>query len=158
MLKRLLHRAVFGFQALRRSLWFFTRPTSLGVHAVPLTPEGKVVLVTLSYAEGWRLPGGGHKPSEEPQAAMLRELREEIGLTDHRGIKLVTGFRHRPDFRHGQGSLFVIRGVTYRPPRWSLEVTAVAEFDLDDLPLDTPRITRRLLALAAPQLERSGEG
>jgi 8-oxo-dGTP pyrophosphatase MutT (NUDIX family) len=152
MLKRLLHLAVYGFQALRRSVWFVTRPPSTGVHAVPLTPEGKVVLVTLSYAHGWRLPGGGHKPSEPAETAMLRELREEIGLKGCTSIELVANFRHRPDFRRGRGSLFIVREVTYQPPRWSLEVAKVGEFALDDLPADTSRITYRLLELAKPQL------
>lgn len=152
MLKRLLHRGVRAFQALRRSIWFVTRPESHGVHGIALTPDGKVVLVTLSYAHGWRLPGGGHKPSEDSEAAMLRELREEIGLRCHRSIEQVTGFRHRPDFRKGRGSLFIIRDVIYQPPRWSFEVTDVAAFDLRDLPDDTARITHRLLGLAEAQL------
>ena len=52
-------------------------------------PSGKVVLVRLSYAKGWRLPGGGQKTSEESRDAMLRELREEIGLTAYESVELV---------------------------------------------------------------------
>lgn len=153
MPKRLLHHAVHLFQAVRRQVWFVTQPETSGVHGIALTREGKVVLVKLSYAPGWRLPGGGHRANEEPQAAMLRELREEIGLRIHGSIELVTGFRHRPDFRRGRGSLFIIRDVSYKPRRWSLEVTEVAEFDLRALPVDTARITHRLLRLAQPQLD-----
>jgi hypothetical protein len=57
VLRGLLHRAVSAFQRARRTVWFFTRPTTYGVHAIPVTPAGKLVLVTLSYARGWRLPG-----------------------------------------------------------------------------------------------------
>src|SRR3954470_455052 len=52
-----------------------------GVHAVALTPEGRIVLVKLRYAPGWRLPGGGMQAREDPREAVLRELREEIGMT-----------------------------------------------------------------------------
>lgn len=132
-------------------MWFFSRPRTVGVHGIPLTPEGKVVLVTLSYAKGWRLPGGGQKPTEDSRDAMLRELREEIGLTSYSSLELVSGFTHRPDYRRGQSSLFVVRGVKYQP-RWSLEVKEVGEFDPNELPTGTAGITRQLLALAQLQL------
>lgn len=151
LLSRVLHTGVYAFQVLRRSLWFFSRPRTLGVHGIALTPEGKVVLVTLSYAKGWRLPGGGRKADEEPSAAILRELREEIGLTNYTSIEPVCDFEHRPDFRRGEATLFVIRGVQYRP-RWSLEVRAVAAFNLRALPKGTAEITHSLLGLAKARL------
>lgn len=149
MITRLLHGAVAGFQAVRRSIWFFTQPEAVGVHGIALTPAGQVVLVMLSYAPGWRLPGGGMRKGEDSETAMLRELREEIGLTCYDSVERVTEFAHRADHRHGQGSLFVVRGVRYRP-KWSLEIKQVGEYSLDDLPANMASITRQLLALAAP--------
>lgn len=147
MLKPLLHRTVYVFQRLRSAMWFVTRPNTFGVHAVPITPSGNIVLVKLSYARGWRLPGGGRKPHEDPERAIIRELQEEIGLERHTSVQKVTDFEHRPDFRRSQASLFVVRDVIYRS-RWSLEIKAVAEFDQGKLPMDTAPITRRLLAKA----------
>lgn len=147
MLRHLVHRAVYVFQSVRRAIWFVTRPTTFGVHAVPITPEGKLVLVRLSYARGWRLPGGGRKPSEDAERAIIRELQEEIGLSAWEGVDKVSDFEHRPDFRKSQSALFVVRGVVYRP-RWSLEIKAVREFPLGDLPPDAAPITRRMLAEA----------
>jgi 8-oxo-dGTP pyrophosphatase MutT (NUDIX family) len=151
LVQRGLHLGVAGFQSLRRSIWFFSRPRTVGVHGIPLTPEGRIVLVTLSYARGWRLPGGGRTPDEDSRSAMLRELREEIGLTSHGAVEHICGFNHRPDYRVGEASLFVVRDVQYRP-RWSLEVKTVREFDLANLPADTAPITRALLTLARQQL------
>jgi 8-oxo-dGTP pyrophosphatase MutT (NUDIX family) len=151
VLTRLLHLAVAGFQHVRGAVWFVTRPTTCGVHAVPVTPAGRLVLVTLSYARGWRLPGGGRKSDEDAEAAILRELREEIGMIDCAAVEKVTDFEHRPDFRRSRSSLFVVRGVAYRP-RWSLEIKKVAEFAMDELPADMAPITRRLLAAARPLL------
>jgi 8-oxo-dGTP pyrophosphatase MutT (NUDIX family) len=107
--------------------------------------------VKLSYANGWRLPGGGQKASESSGDAMLRELREEIGLTCYSSLELVGCFTHQPDYRRGRGSLFVVRGVRYQP-RWSLEVREVGEFKLSELPVDTAAITHELLTLAELQL------
>lgn len=148
---RFLHLGVNAFQALRKAAWFVTRPKAVGVHGIPLTPEGKVVLVTLSYADGWRLPGGGQKKGEHGLTAMIRELREEIGLSHFESARVIATFEHRPDYRHGTASLFVITGVRYAP-RWSLEVKAIEEFPLDALPTETAKITRELLALASGEI------
>jgi len=43
--------------------------------------DGKVLLVRHSYVKGWLLPGGGVSRGEPAQDALLREMREEIGLT-----------------------------------------------------------------------------
>jgi len=132
-------------------MWFFTKADAIGVHGIAMTPDGKIVLVMLSYAPGWRLPGGGRKKAEDDRTAMLRELREEIGLRHYDLIEPVTAFEHRPDHRRGIGTLFIIRGVTYHP-RWSLEVKKVGEFRLDDLPVSTAKITRQLIAIAGSSL------
>jgi 8-oxo-dGTP pyrophosphatase MutT (NUDIX family) len=147
LLKALLHHAVNVFQRVRKAMWFVTRPTTFGVHAVPITPSGNIVLVKLSYASGWRLPGGGRKPHEDPERAVIRELQEEIGLERYENVQKVTDFEHRPDFRRSQSSLFVVRDVVYRS-KWSLEIKAVAEFHPGELPPDTAPITRGLLAKA----------
>jgi len=55
-------------------------PVALGAHAMLVTPEGKVVLARHSYKSGWSFPGGGVGRGEAPVDALLRELREEIGV------------------------------------------------------------------------------
>ncbi len=112
-----------------------------------LTPDRRIVLVTLSYATGWRLPGGGRKSGEGAEEAIRRELREEIGMMSCGAVRKVARFSHRPDYRNDRSSLFVVEEVRYRP-RWSLEIKAVREFDLDELPHDLAPITRRLIAAA----------
>lgn len=134
-------------QALRRAWWFLARPATRGGQAAAFTAAGKVVLVRHSYAPGWRLPGGGVKRSETPEAAALRELREEIGLAGWTAIAHVLDFEHNPDFRRGTGSLFRLDGVDYRPRR-SLEIEEIAEFDPNDLPARATGLTRRLVEAA----------
>ena len=147
-LPRLLIRIVLTpLQRLRKMLWLVTGRPRDGVHAVPLTPAGAVVLVRLTYARGWRLPGGGRKRGETPQEGMLRELREEIGLVGHGAIEPIDdlGPPRRPGDR---SALFLVRDVAYRP-RQSLEVEEVREFDPADLPDDVIASTRETLAALA---------
>ncbi len=144
----LLRAAVTTFQAFRRIVWFVTRPEVFGVHAVPLTDRGEVVLVRLTYARGWFLPGGGLKPGEDPEAGILRELREEIGLTRHASLEWVAEFRDRPDFRRDLVQLYRLRGVAFTPPTWSLEIDEVRAFPPEALPPKLPGITRVQLVMA----------
>ena len=139
--------AVSAFQQVRRSIWFFTRPRVRGVLAVPLTPEGKVILVRLTYARGWRLPGGGRGKSEAGEEAILRELREEIGMTGHGEVCHLYNFEHQPDFRRAKTDVYLIADVRYRP-RQSLEIEKIGEFDPRDLPPGTAAGTREQVAHA----------
>ena len=115
-----------------------TRP---GVHAVALTPSGNIVLVRLRYATGWRLPGGGRGEREDPVAAVLRELTEEIGLLAHGAVEPLQ-----------PGELYLVRDVVYRP-RWTMEVEEVMEAAVDALPGDLAEPARRALAQALTRFD-----
>ena len=104
------------------------RPARAGAHAIALTPEREFILVKLRYAAGWRVPGGGRREGEELRDAVLRELREEIGMTSHGTV------------REAAPGLLVVEDVRYRRPRWSWEIESIREAAADDLPTDlSPR-------------------
>ncbi|HEY0044183.1 MAG TPA: NUDIX domain-containing protein [Allosphingosinicella sp.] len=128
-----MRAAVTAFQTVRKGIWFITRPQTHGVNAIPMTPQGRVVMVKLTYAKGWRLPGGGRKRDEDPEAAILRELREEIGLTGYTEVRHLLVFHERPDRKHDTRHMFLVTGVTYVPRR-SLEIDDIAEFAPEDVP------------------------
>lgn len=148
----ILRLAMRTLQQLRRSLWFFTRPRTCGAHAVALTPGGAIILVKLRYASGWRLPGGGVEEGEAPEDAVLRELREEIGMTAHGAVQLAAELEETPDFKRDLMTLFIVRDVLYQPPRWSLEIEETREFSLDRLPSDLSPRTSAWLGSVRPNL------
>ena len=130
-----LRLLVTGAHSALKLFWFVRRPKTYGAHAIALTPEGRIILVRLRYARGWRVPGGGRRADEVPMDAALRELREEIGMTSHGEVKLACDFEESIDFKRDTASLLVVRDVRYAP-RWSWEVEQVREFPLDSLPPD----------------------
>ena len=147
MIEKALRLALRAAHNLMKVAWFVRRPRTLGVHALAFTPHGRVVLVKLRYAPGWRLPGGGRAADEEPRDAVLRELREEIGLTSHGAVDAACQLEEEVDYKRDLVSLFIVRDVEYRP-RWSWEVEDVMEATLDSLPSDlSPRMAGWLRAL-----------
>ena len=141
LLDRALRFPLRGLHALLKLNWFVRRPRTFGAHALALTPEGRIILVKLRYAPGWRLPGGGRGKDEDPREAVLRELREEIGMTSHGEVQLACELDETTDFKRDLASLLVVRDVRYSPPRWSWEVEAIMEAGSDDLPADlSPRM------------------
>jgi 8-oxo-dGTP pyrophosphatase MutT (NUDIX family) len=132
--------------------WYLHRPRVYGAHALALTPQRRLILVKLRYAAGWRVPGGGRKPDEEPVAAALRELREEIGMVGHGRVRVAGEQEEEVNHRRDRSTLLIVEDVQYRPHKWSLEVEQVGEFPLDALPLETHGTVLRWL----PFIERGG--
>jgi 8-oxo-dGTP pyrophosphatase MutT (NUDIX family) len=143
--QRFLDRAIRPLATAANWLRRRLRPRSpgSGAHAIALTPQGRIILVKLRYAAGWRLPGGGRGEGEQLQDVALRELREEIGMTGHGAVRPLAEI---------DAALILVEDVRYKPRRWSWEVEQVLEAERDNLPSDIARVARRWIAA----LGRSG--
>ena len=148
----LLRGALTGAHQLLKLVWRIRRPRTFGAHAVALTPDRKLVLVKLRYAPGWRLPGGGRRPDEPPEQAVLRELREEIGLLSHGAVRSACELEEESDHKRDLASLLIVEEVAYAPRRWSWEVEATCEAPIDRLPDDMSPRAQRWIAAVRPHL------
>jgi 8-oxo-dGTP pyrophosphatase MutT (NUDIX family) len=137
---------------LLKMAWFVRRPRTQGAHALALTRERRLILVKLRYARGWRLPGGGRRPGEYAQAAVIRELREEIGMTAYGRIRFACELEESVDFKRDLAALLIVEDVCYRPHQWSWEVEQVGEFAIEQLPPDTAHLTLRWIDALRPSL------
>jgi 8-oxo-dGTP pyrophosphatase MutT (NUDIX family) len=76
------------FAIIYRKIQKLLRISTLGVRAIVLNQENKILLVKHSYGAGWFLPGGGVDRNESIPAAIKRELIEEVGICIEGELKL----------------------------------------------------------------------
>lgn len=88
-------------------------------------PEGKV------YAGWWEFPGGKMEFGETPHAALVREMREELGMKIHASSPWVTVIHEYP---HACVKLHFLRCWDYSCEPRSLEHQSFGFFDLDNWP------------------------
>ena len=109
-------------RAIGRADWFASHaaPVLLVAAVVLLDPDNRVLLAKRppgkSMAGLWEFPGGKVAPGEAPEAALIRELREELAIdTAASCLAPLTFASHRyPDF-HLLMPLFVCRVWSGRP-------------------------------------------
>jgi 8-oxo-dGTP pyrophosphatase MutT (NUDIX family) len=135
-------RLAFGAMMTAKALW---APVALGENALIVEPGGKVLLARHSYMKGWSLPGGGVGRGEAPVAALLRELREELGEIRSDPAELVGVFSRPAGWATNVVMLYRLGNaeVVFTP---NLEVREILFADPAAPPPNTSSGTRRRLA------------
>ncbi len=132
---------VFRLYMTLRAGW---APTAFGVAAAVEGEDGRVLLVRHRYNPGWRLPGGGVDRGEPPQAAVLRELAEEVGLAGG-AAQFFALYTRKAGWATSVVALYRIRGgaVNFRP---NLEIGEICIADPHAPPPGCSPATLRRLA------------
>jgi 8-oxo-dGTP pyrophosphatase MutT (NUDIX family) len=127
--------------------WRLARGLTLGVRAVVIDGEGRVLLVKHSYAAGWHLPGGGVEAGETLLGALARELAEEGGIELLAPPVLHGVFYHPVYSRRDHIALYVVRAFRQKSlPARTFEIADYGFFAPDRLPPDTTAGTRARIA------------
>ena len=103
------------------------KPVDFGVAAL-VEQGGKVVLVRHSYISGWMLPAGGVGRGEPPAEAILRELREEIGLTRSATPQLFGLYVRKALLATNVIALYRVREASFVfKPNWEIRALTLAD-------------------------------
>ena len=98
-----------------------TRGQTLGVRGVVRDDQGRFLLVRHSYAPGWLFPGGGVDRGEALEDALVRELREEVGVLAQSRPRLISIHANFAHFKGDHVALFEVE-------RW--EQVAVSSLEI----------------------------
>lgn len=142
-----LHRALFRAGHGMRKI--FLRHIADEVHGcciIGRDEAGGILLVRHSYGPPvWSFPGGGMRKNEDPEAAALRELAEELGCTLHQPVHL--GLQQN-QYLGSTNHVRVFTGLVCGEPIPDMrEVVEARFFALDSLPENRSRSVELRLTL-----------
>jgi mutator protein MutT len=114
--------------------------------AIITDDEGRVLLLHHRFrpGSGWGIPGGFIKRGEQPDQAVRRELREEVGLE----IEDLSLFKTRAFKKARQVEIIFRCRARGETDQLSYEIKRLAWFDPHDLPQELPRDQAALIKLA----------
>lgn len=128
-------------------IWFLlSRPMTLGVRAVVIDDQNRVLLVRHTYVNGWHFPGGGVDNGETCQDAMLRELEEETGLSTREAGRLFGLYLNRKVTKRDHVAVYIFSNFSGTLKKQAGEIAELGWFALNDLPAETTQGVRDRLA------------
>jgi 8-oxo-dGTP pyrophosphatase MutT (NUDIX family) len=135
------HRLALG---LRRAYWRLRRPLTLGVRALVLDGE-KALMVRHTYMDGWFFPGGGVERGETVEAALRRELIEEVGVRFEGAPVLLGAYSNFREYKSDHILFFRAENWVMSPAP-NREIAEQAFFPLSAPPAGTSPGTLRRIA------------
>ncbi len=124
--------------------WRWSRALTLGVRAIVIDPEERILLVRHTYTEGWNLPGGGVEFGESVEESLARELDEEGGVILEGVPELVGIYDNRAIFPGDHVVIYAVRHWRRdRIPAPNMEIAETGFFHPDALPDTTVPSARR---------------
>ncbi|MCA1815972.1 MAG: NUDIX domain-containing protein [Acidobacteria bacterium] len=141
----------------RAGVWLTQPRFTVTAGAVVLDDRDRILLLQHVFraGSGWGIPGGFVERGEQPEDALRRELREEVGL-EAADVRLVSARTLKPTQQ--VELLFLVRareGAAARPA--SGEVRRAEWFGRDQLPPQLSRDQRRLIERALENGRAAGE-
>jgi 8-oxo-dGTP pyrophosphatase MutT (NUDIX family) len=117
---------------------------TLGSRAIVINSENQVLLVKHTYQPHWYLPGGGVKKNESVKAAIIRELKEEVGIIPNEDPQLFGIYHHTYLEVNDYPIIFVVKNYSSVSAH-SPEIEQIGWYAYENLPaMVSPGTKRRL--------------
>ncbi|HXZ67457.1 MAG TPA: NUDIX domain-containing protein [Alphaproteobacteria bacterium] len=137
LILRVLYRIRLAYRRL-------ARPLTLGVRCIVVREDGHVLMVRHTYMPGWYLPGGGVDKGESIEAAVARELYEEVGVVPLERPQLFHTYSNFREHKSDHIVLYALRRFKIEPNP-NHEIAEHGFFDPTTPPEATSEATRRRL-------------
>lgn len=133
-----------------RLVWKVTKPRTIGVRAVLLDQDDRIALVRHTYTDAWYLPGGGVKKGESIEAALLRELEEEVAVVGPKIERVLGVYHSQREAKDDHIIIYAARTVSDAssdlPKADLMEIEEARWFPLDQVPSSTSAATVRRIS------------
>ena len=119
--------------------------------AIIFDDDGRVLLLEHVFRAdgGWGIPGGFLSKGEQPETALRREMREEIGIE----LEQVEMLFARTLLRPRQIEIYFAARAIGTPQPCSFEIRTAEWFKIDNLPAELSQDQRRLIQRALTRSE-----
>ena len=125
-----------------RLYWRIFKPVTLGVRAIVIDENNRILLVKHTYENYWFLPGGGVKKGETFDQAIIRELREETGY-EANTMELFGVYNNTYEGKRDTVVVFICKDGKLGEFSGSPEIEKHEFFNTNDLPENTSKGMRK---------------
>jgi 8-oxo-dGTP pyrophosphatase MutT (NUDIX family) len=130
-------------ERIRKRLIHLAGGKTVGVRAIVVNRDGKVLLLRHTYRDGWHLPGGGVERGESPEAAIIREVREEANIFVEGRPRLFAVYLSEHQGVDDYPLVYIVDSFRSETPKANAEIAEVGWFRFDETPPETTAATRR---------------
>ena len=128
---------------LRRIYWFIFRPKTTGVKCL-IECRGEYLLIQTTYSGNyWTLPGGGVKYQENLVQAIMREVKEEVGISLGK-VQLLGQYESSVEYKKDTVNLFYANIHTKELLKRDAEILKTQWFSKNTLPENQSRALREI--------------